>query len=169
MYFRRFHVLEHLQYDTKGEGIQSGDSNLGMFHVIMCNVTNMNWSDVDRGFLLGFFACNGSYGGDGQTPQIVVRMGSDQLPVLNYVQSLLPGAVIYGPYTNRGNLYYQWILRGADLAVVVKSGLFDLLEPISPAAFARFEEMRRNYFRDDRSRFNVQRRRKARKGEGLPD
>ena len=124
----------------------------------MCNVTNMNWSDVDRGFLLGFFACNGSFGGDGQTPQIVVRMGSDQLPVLNYVQSLLPGAVIYGPYTNRGNLYYQWILRGADL-----------LEPISPAAFARFEEMRGNYFRDDRLRFNVQRRRKARKGEGLPD
>lgn len=118
-------------------------------------------NDIEKGFVLGFFAGQGSFGGDGRTPQLTLRMHVSHLQLLQKLTTLLPGSQIYGPYAHGERQYYQWMLRGDELAVGVFDGVFEDLKDWDMPSYLRYREMVDKYFVDGRLRF----RQKSRKSK----
>lgn len=104
-------------------------------------------SDFDRGFLLGFFCGQGSFGGDGKQGHIILRMHAVHLPLMERLRDLLAGSKINGPYTNGVKLYYQWSLRGPGLEALVASRLLEGLEEWDMDAHRRYRAMVDRYFK----------------------
>ena len=72
-------------------------------------------SEFDRGLLTGLLIGDGSFGGDGHQPQIVLRMHVRHERILRWLQSRFPATRLYGPYHHSGRHYYQWMARGRAL------------------------------------------------------
>ena len=72
-------------------------------------------SEFDRGLLTGLLIGDGSFGGDGRQPQIVLRMHVRHERILRWLQSRFPATRLYGPYHHSGRHYYQWMARGRAL------------------------------------------------------
>lgn len=119
----------------------------------------MNYSEFERGLLLGVFSVQGSFGGDGRTPQLIIRGGEAQMQLFKRLLALIPESTVHGPYNNRGSIYYQWSLRGEGLFQFVATGALDGLEALSPAQWENLKKMSENYFREGGLRFRVRRRR----------
>jgi len=81
-------------------------------------------SDFDRGFLIGLLAGEGSFGGDGRQPQVVLRMHVRHEAVFRWLERTFPNCRLYGPYHHSGRSYYQWMARGRALV----ADLLPLLE-----------------------------------------
>ncbi len=123
-------------------------------------------SSIQRGFILGFFAGQGSFGGDGRTPHLTLRMNPKHSSLLTKLAELIPGCQIYGPYINGNREYLQWMLRGDDLAKVVQAGLFEDLKEWDESSYARYREMVDTYFVDGRLRFRSKKRRRITSSRG---
>ena len=121
---------------------------------------------TERGFILGFFAGQGSFGGDGRNPHLTLRMHTKHQELLVKLTMLLPGSQRYGPYTNGNREYLQWMLRGDDLAKVVSNGLFEGLKDWDESSYARYREMVDTYFVDGRLRFRSRKRRRITSSKG---
>jgi hypothetical protein len=104
-------------------------------------------NDFDRGFLLGFFCGQGSFGGDGKQGHIILRMHAVHLPLMERLRELLTGSKINGPYTNGVKLYYQWSLRGNGLEALVSSRLLEELAEIDIDSHRRYRGMVDRYFK----------------------
>jgi hypothetical protein len=103
-------------------------------------------SDFDRGFLLGLLVGEGSFGGDGRQPQVVLRMHTRHEAIFLWLQERFPNCRLYGPYHHGGRSYYQWMARGRALV----EDLLPLLETEDLAtldghAAERFAAMCGNY------------------------
>ncbi len=103
-------------------------------------------SDFDRGFLIGLLVGEGSFGGDGRQPQVVLRMHTRHEAIFRWLEERFPNCRLYGPYHHGGRSYYQWMARGRALV----EDLLPLLESEDLAALDghaadRFEAMRENY------------------------
>ena len=72
-------------------------------------------SDFDRGFFIGLLVGEGSFGGDGRQPQVVLRMHTRHEAVFRWLQARFPNCRLYGPYHHSGRSYYQWMARGRAL------------------------------------------------------
>ncbi len=72
-------------------------------------------SDFDRGFLIGLLVGEGSFGGDGRQPQVVLRMHVRHEAIFRWLQERFPRCRLYGPYHHAGRSYYQWMARGRAL------------------------------------------------------
>jgi hypothetical protein len=72
-------------------------------------------SEFDRGFLTGLLVGEGSFGGDGRQPQIVLRMHVRHERIFRWLESRFPATRLYGPYHHSGRHYYQWMARGRAL------------------------------------------------------
>jgi hypothetical protein len=72
-------------------------------------------SDFDRGFLVGLLVGEGSFGGDGRQPQVVLRMHVRHEAIFRWLQAQFPRCRLYGPYHHSGRSYYQWMARGRAL------------------------------------------------------
>jgi hypothetical protein len=72
-------------------------------------------SDFDRGFLIGLLVGEGSFGGDGRQPQVVLRMHVRHEAIFRWLQERFPRCRLYGPYHHSGRSYYQWMARGRAL------------------------------------------------------
>jgi hypothetical protein len=72
-------------------------------------------SEFDRGFLIGLLVGEGSFGGDGRQPQVVLRMHVRHEALFHWLQSRFPNCRLYGPYYHSGRSYYQWMARGRAL------------------------------------------------------
>ena len=72
-------------------------------------------SDFDRGFLVALLIGEGSFGGDGRQPQVVLRMHVRHEPLFRWLQDRFPSCKLYGPYEHGGRRYYQWMARGEAL------------------------------------------------------
>ena len=72
-------------------------------------------SEFDRGFLIGLLIGEGSFGGDGRQPQIVLRMHVRHERIFRWLESRFPATRLYGPYHHSGRHYYQWMARGRAL------------------------------------------------------
>jgi hypothetical protein len=72
-------------------------------------------SDFDRGFLIGLLVGEGSFGGDGRQPQVVIRMHVRHEAIFRWLEARFPRCRLYGPYHHSGRSYYQWMARGRAL------------------------------------------------------
>jgi hypothetical protein len=72
-------------------------------------------SDFDRGFLIGLLVGEGSFGGDGRQPQVVLRMHTRHEAIFRWLEKRFPDCRLYGPYHHGGRSYYQWMARGRAL------------------------------------------------------
>ena len=123
-------------------------------------------NQIDKGFLLGFFTGDGSFGGDGIQPQMTLRMAVIHHGLLLKLCELLPGSQIYGPYSHGQRHYYQWMLRGEALEGVVQSELFTELGAYSSDAHDRYMGMVNRYFVDGKLRSRSKKRRRMTSSKG---
>src|ERR1700679_3582003 len=72
-------------------------------------------TDFDRGFLIGLLVGEGSFGGDGRQPQVVLRMHTRHEAIFRWLGGRFPRCRVYGPYHHGGRSYYQWMARGRAL------------------------------------------------------
>ncbi len=72
-------------------------------------------TDFDRGFLIGLLVGEGSFGGDGRQPQVVLRMHVRHEALFRWLEARFPRCRLYGPYHHDGRSYYQWMARGRAL------------------------------------------------------
>ena len=121
---------------------------------------------IQKGFVLGFFTGQGSFGGDGRTPHLTLRMHTKHKGLLKNLTDLLPGSQVYGPYSHGNREYLQWMLRGDDLAKVVKSELFEDLKNWDESSYQRYREMVTTYFVDGKLRFRSKKRRRITSSNG---
>ncbi|MFZ0089283.1 MAG: hypothetical protein WAL63_07250 [Solirubrobacteraceae bacterium] len=96
-------------------------------------------SDFDRGFLAGLLTGEGSFGGDGRQPQVVLRMHTRHEAIFRWLEARFPRCRLYGPYHHSGRSYYQWMARGRALVEDVLPLLEEDLLPIRDTySFERF-------------------------------
>ena len=72
-------------------------------------------SECDRGLLIGLLIGEGSFGGDGRQPQVVLRMHTRHEAIFRWLEARFPHCRLYGPYHHGGRSYYQWMARGRAL------------------------------------------------------
>jgi hypothetical protein len=72
-------------------------------------------SDFDRGLVVGLLIGEGSFGGDGKQPQVVLRMHVRHEAVFRWLEARFPNCRLYGPYNHGGRRYFQWMARGEAL------------------------------------------------------
>ena len=103
-------------------------------------------SDFDRGFFIGLLAGEGSFGGDGRQPQVVLRMHVRHEAIFRWLEARFPRCRLYGPYHHSGRSYYQWMARGRALVQDVLPLLeTDLLAERDGHSAARFQAMCERY------------------------
>lgn len=73
------------------------------------------WSDFDRGVLVGLLIGEGSFGGDGRQPQLTLRMHVRHEALFRWLMQRFPDTRLYGPYHHGGRSYFQWMARGTAL------------------------------------------------------
>jgi hypothetical protein len=103
-------------------------------------------SPYERGVLIGLLIGEGSFGGDGRQPQVVLRMHTRHEPLFHWLTSLFPRTRLYGPYHHDGRSYYQWMARGPalveDLLPILEASLVPELDA---HATSRFQSMCEKY------------------------
>ena len=71
---------------------------------------------LERGLIAGLLISEGSFGGDGRPPQIVLKMHVRHERLLRWLTDAVPGSKLYGPYSHSGRDFFQWMARGRVLA-----------------------------------------------------
>ena len=103
-------------------------------------------SDFDRGFLIGLLVGEGSFGGDGRQPQVVLRMHTRHEAIFRWLERTFPGGRLYGPYHHGGRDYLQWMARGPYLREQLMPLLDRWLSPdLDRHSFDRFQLMKARY------------------------
>jgi hypothetical protein len=103
-------------------------------------------SDFDRGFLIGLLVGEGSFGGDGRQPQVVLRMHTRHEAIFRWLEARFPNCRLYGPYHHGGRSYYQWMARGTALVRDILPLLEqELTGELDGHAAARLDTMRERY------------------------
>jgi hypothetical protein len=83
-------------------------------------------SAVDAGFVLGLLIGEGTFGGDGRQPHVVLRMHVRHETLFLWLKARFPAARLYGPYNHSGRRYYQFMWRGPAL----REGLIPWLDAL---------------------------------------
>ncbi|MGI8921484.1 MAG: hypothetical protein ACR2HD_07405 [Solirubrobacteraceae bacterium] len=65
--------------------------------------------------LVGLLIGEGHFGGDGRQPQVTLRMHVRHEALFHWLERVVPGSRLYGPYDHGGRHYYQWMVRGRVL------------------------------------------------------
>ncbi len=103
-------------------------------------------SEFDRGFLIGLLIGEGSFGGDGRQPQVVLRMHVRHEAIFLWLQERFPQCRLYGPYDHSGRRYYQWMARGRALVEELLPLLdLDQISALDTHAGARIAAMCQRY------------------------
>ncbi|MEJ7825574.1 MAG: hypothetical protein WKF48_09100 [Solirubrobacteraceae bacterium] len=103
-------------------------------------------SDTDRGLIAGILMSEGSFGGDGKQPHIVLRKHVRHEALMRWLVERFPRSRLYGPYHHAGRSYFQWVARGAALVEDVLPVLEELIVPeLDAHAAARMATMREHY------------------------
>jgi hypothetical protein len=103
-------------------------------------------SDFDRGYFIGLLVGEGSFGGDGRQPQVVLRMHVRHEAIFRWLEAHFPRCRLYGPYHHSGRSYYQWMARGRALVEDVLPLLeTDLVPELDGHSAERFQAMCERY------------------------
>jgi hypothetical protein len=105
-------------------------------------------TEFEIGLLTGLLVGEGTFGGDGRQPHVVLRMHIRHEAIFRWIERTFPGGRLYGPYSHGGRNYYQWMARGPYL----RDHLIPLLESrLSPEldghSYQRFVTMVEQYSR----------------------
>ncbi len=100
----------------------------------------------DLGLLIGILVGEGHFGGDGKQPQVSVRMHSRHEALFHWLEAMVPGSRVYGPYHHGGRTYLQWMVRGSAL----REALVPMLDSvpwgnIDPPSYDRYQKMKQDY------------------------
>jgi hypothetical protein len=76
-------------------------------------------SDFEKGVVVGLLITQGSFGGDGKTPQIVLKLHVDHERLLRRLVEWFPRTRLYGPYHHVNRHFFQWMARGPALVLDV--------------------------------------------------
>lgn len=102
--------------------------------------------DFERGVLLGVLVGQGSFGGDGKQPHVMLRMHVRHESLLRRLVEWVPLSRLYGPYHHGGRHYFQWVARGAALSEHLLPWLETELTPdLDAHAYERYRAMRDRY------------------------
>src|SRR5687767_8061625 len=97
----------------------------------------------DQGLVAGILLCQGSFGGDGKQPQIILRMHTRHEALGRRLMERFPRTQLYGPYHRGERSYFQWMARGQARVEDVPPVLESTLTPeVDGYAAARLTEMR---------------------------
>ena len=103
-------------------------------------------SDTERGLVAGILMSEGSFGGDGRQPHVVLRKHVRHEPLMRWLVARFPRSRLYGPYHHGERSYFQWVARGAGLVEDVLPVLDELLVPeFDPYAAGRLAELHERY------------------------
>jgi hypothetical protein len=103
-------------------------------------------ADFERGLLLGVLVGQGSFGGDGKQPQVLLRLHVRHEALLRRLEAWVPGSRLYGPYDHGGRHYFQWVVRGQALANELAPFLdAELTADLDAHAYERYRAMRERY------------------------
>ncbi len=74
-------------------------------------------SETERGLIAGILMSEGSFGGDGKQPHIMLRKHVRHESLMRWLVARFPRSRLYGPYHHGGRHYFQWMARGEGLVV----------------------------------------------------
>ena len=96
----------------------------------------MTISEFDRGLVAGILLTQGSFGGDGKQPQVMLRLHTRHEALFRWLMERFPRTKLYGPYNHGDRSYFQWMARGRGLVEDVLPVLEDVISPAldEPAA-----------------------------------
>jgi hypothetical protein len=98
------------------------------------------------GVLLGLLVGEGTFGGDGRQPHVVLRMHVRHESLFHWLKARFPYARLYGPYHHSGRSYYQFMWRGTQLQYGLMPWLESLpWEEIDAPSYARYRQMKERY------------------------
>ena len=95
-------------------------------------------TETERGLVAGILMSEGSFGGDGKQPHILLRKHIRHESLMRWR--------LYGPYHHGDRSYYQWVARGPALVEDVLPLLEELVVPeLDAHAARRLLDMRERY------------------------
>src|SRR5579871_3948044 len=98
------------------------------------------------GVLLGLLVGEGTFGGDGRQPHVVLRMHVRHERLFHWLKARFPYARLYGPYHHSGRDYYQFMWRGTALRYGLMPWLESLPWPeIDGYSYERYQAMKERY------------------------
>lgn len=103
-------------------------------------------SDTERGLAAGILLSDGSFGGDGRQPHLILRKHVRHEQLVRWLADRFPSSKLYGPYTHGDRSYFQWVSRGRGLVAEVLPVIEPLITPdLDAHAAGRIAEMREDY------------------------
>lgn len=103
-------------------------------------------SDLERGIVAGLLIGEGSFGGDGRQPHVILRMHVRHERLLRWLAERFPRSRLYGPYHHGGREYFQWMARGAGLIDELLPVLEEVITPdLDGHGARRLADMRERY------------------------
>ena len=103
-------------------------------------------TDVERGLAAGILLSDGSFGGDGRQPHVVLRKHVRHETLLRWLVARFPRSRLYGPYNHGERSYFQWVARGPALVHDVLPVLDELItDELDAHAAGRLADMRARY------------------------
>ena len=103
-------------------------------------------SETERGLVAGILMSEGSFGGDGKQPHIMLRKHIRHESLMRWLVARFPRSRLYGPYHHGDRSYFQWVARGPALVEDVLPMLESAITPeLDAHAYARLESMRERY------------------------
>ena len=101
-------------------------------------------SEFERGVVVGLLVGQGSFGGDGKAPHVILKMHVRHERLVRWLAERFPRSRLYGPYHHGNRHFFQWVARGPALAVDLLPLLEDA-EALDAHAGERIGAMRENY------------------------
>ncbi len=103
-------------------------------------------TDVERGLIAGILMSEGSFGGDGKQPHVILRKHVRHESLMRWLVERFPRSRLYGPYHHADRSYFQWVARGPALVEDVLPVLAALIVPeLDAHAAGRLREMCERY------------------------
>ncbi len=103
-------------------------------------------SDIERGLVAGILMSEGSFGGDGKQPHVMLRKHVRHETLMRWLAQRFPRSRLYGPYHHGERSYFQWVARGPALVHDVLPVLDELVVPeLDAHAAGRLRAMRERY------------------------
>jgi hypothetical protein len=101
--------------------------------------------EFDTGFLIGLLVGEGHFGGDRKQPYVIIKMHVRHKATFRWLQQILPGGHLYGPYFHGGRTYYQFMVRGRYLRDVLVPLIQRRRNTLDPHVAGRFDTMCARY------------------------
>ena len=101
-------------------------------------------SEREKGIIVGLLVGQGSFGGDGKAPHVILKMHVRHERLMRWLADRFPRSRLYGPYHHGNRHFFQWVARGPALV----SDLLPLLEEAAALdgyAAERIQAMTGNY------------------------